>query len=99
MKCFEEDLEYSLKLEKNIVHDQTNLSRKKRKSIIDRIPNDYYKLCIALTCTEEDWQKRLANRPGKVIPVNILKSMGERLEHVWNDEGFDDVIYRNTSGF
>jgi len=95
--CLEENFKHALKYKKNIIHDQTNLSRNKRLSVLERIPDSYYKVCIVFECKQEEWEKRLVSRPGKVIPQSILDSMCDRFQLVSVTEGFDDVIFYNSS--
>lgn len=92
-----EDLQHALRWEYNIVHDQLNLSFKTRTRILTQIPNTYYKICVNVTCGTEEWQKRLTNRPGKVISEQILVQMSSRYNCPHTLEGFDKVIHHDSS--
>jgi tRNA uridine 5-carbamoylmethylation protein Kti12 len=81
----------------NIVHDQTNLTVKKRASILSKIPNYYYKVACVVTCSERERQIRLGNRPGKVIPVDVDKQMIESFIEPTLSEGFHHVQNVHTS--
>lgn len=80
----------------SIVWDQTNLTAKKRRAILSQVPSTYYKLSIMVQTDEPTRQERLANRPGKVIPAHIDKSMRESLVVPTVDEGFDKVMVITT---
>ncbi len=79
----------------SIVWDQTNLTAKKRKGILSQVPSNYYKICIFIQCHEDLRQKRLVNRPGKVIPKHIDDSMLANVAVPTKDEGFDEVLILN----
>lgn len=81
---------------KSVVWDQTNLSKKKRKKVFDRVPNHYRKVLVMLTCDEATRQKRLKDREGKTIPVSIDKSMQDSIEYPTTDEGWDRVVVKKT---
>lgn len=93
----------------NIVWDQTNLTVKKRRQVINRLrgsahpsmPRANYKITAVVfqppsASWQRDWENRLKSRDGKTIPANVLKSMAEQYVMPTVDEGFDRVIYVNT---
>jgi len=78
-------------LRKDVIWDQTNLGVGKRRKIINRMRNAGYRVeceCILLPAGDsqwEDWQHRMASRPGKTIPDHVIESMMDSslLRHVW----------------
>lgn len=81
----------------SIVWDQTNLTAKKRKKVLSRLPTDYYKILIEVSCDEETRQKRLKGRgPYKVIPPHIDQSMKASRVDPCMDEGWDEIWGRQT---
>jgi predicted kinase len=79
----------------NIIWDQTNLRTKKRKMILDSIPNDYRKVAVEFLVPFEvivDRVKTRGEATGKHIGYNILKSMRDTRERVKPEEGFDEII-------
>ena len=88
----------------NVIWDQTNLSVKKRVSIINKMKSAGYKVeceCFMPPETPADfsaWKGRLNNRPGKTIPKNILDSMQETFVYPSTDEGFSNIIFWNIYG-
>jgi predicted kinase len=79
--------------ERDVVWDQTNLTRKSRASKLTMVPKHYKKVAVYFpTPHPEVHKKRLAGRPGKTIPNYVLDSMTKSLEPPTKAEGFDEVI-------
>lgn len=77
----------------DIVWDQTNLTRKSRAKKLAMIPDHYEKIAVVFSTPEpEELEKRLASRPGKTIPYQVVKGMIESMEYPELDEGFDIVM-------
>ena len=77
----------------NIIHDQTNLTPKKRKSLLSRVPSkDYSRIAIYCEIDEDSQKSRLERRVGKFIPPSVLSDMQRNYVRPTLDEGFDAVI-------
>lgn len=76
----------------NIIHDQTNTTYKKRRSLIDDLPADYLKVCVPVHVACGMRRERLTSRPGKVIPAHIDNDMVNSWQHPDICEGFDVVV-------
>lgn len=87
-----ENLAEAIQEGKNIVWDQTNLTKKKRMSVLDRIPRDYVKTCVFFTIPEDVLVNRRAGRDGKTIPKGILDNMRSAYELPSPSEGFDYIM-------
>lgn len=78
-----------------IVWDQTNMSRKKRLSLITKLKNHGYN---NITVVEFEFdidickQRCKLREPFKVIPDHVLNSMVNNYQPVSWEEPFDDVI-------
>lgn len=80
----------------DVVWDQTNLTRKSRAGKLARVPENYEKFAVFFPTPEKaEHARRLALRPGKVIPGNILNGMISTVEQPTTDEGFDVVQILN----
>lgn len=85
----------------DIIWDQTNLTVKKRCSIIDRMRRAGYAVdceCFVAPESVEDvaeWNRRLHNRPGKTIPEHIIANMVKTYVMPTVDEGFERINYWN----
>ena len=76
---------------KDIIWDQTSTSIKTRKKKIKMLPG-YKMIAVVFKIPEEaEWKRRLASRPGKTIPEDVLKAMSEGFEHPTLEEGFDQI--------
>lgn len=92
-----------LKLNARVVWDQTNMSSKKRLSILSKFPKSYRKVCwcIAPPRTGEEWaelDRRLASREGKTIPHHIIEAMADSYVEPELDEGFDYILVVDLFG-
>lgn len=77
----------------DIIWDQTNLTAKVRRGKLAQIPEEYRRVAVYFaTPTDAELNRRLANRPGKVIPVNVILGMKSQLEPPTEAEGFDEII-------
>ena len=76
----------------DIVWDQTNLNYKTRAKKLIMIPDHYEKIAVYFP-VPDDLEKRLASRPGKNIPWNIIQSMINSFEVPGEFEGFDRICH------
>lgn len=79
----------------NIIWDQTNLTVKKRKSILQQLPRNYRKIAVVFSVDDEELQMRLEERAreeGKFIPQHVVNSMKMSFEMPTKNEGFDEII-------
>ena len=77
---------------KNIIWDQTNLTKKQRREKLKHIPDTYKKTAVYFIVDLKTALKRNTKRPGKVIPPEILERMIKEYELPTNEEGFDEII-------
>lgn len=79
----------------DIIWDQTSTTAKSRARKLRMLP-DYHKVAIVFPTPEPaELQARLASRPGKTIPRNIVMGMIRHWEDPTEDEGFDEVWLAN----
>lgn len=88
--AIEADAKLAKQLNVNVLWDQTNLTVKKRKIILDKF-KDYDKVCVYFPIPN-DWIDRLTNREGKHIPSSVLASMQDVFETPTISEGFSNVF-------
>ena len=77
---------------KSILWDQTNLTRKQRREKLKHIPAHYKKTAVYFVIPLETALKRNTQRPGKVIPPEVLERMIKEYELPVLEEGFDEII-------
>jgi tRNA uridine 5-carbamoylmethylation protein Kti12 len=81
---------------KNIIYDQTNLSRKTRKKKLSKLPSLYARGVVYFEISLEEALRRNENREGKYIPKSVLKRMYHQFEVPTLDEGWDYIEkYKN----
>jgi predicted kinase len=89
-KLMNDDVQEAVAANKDIIWDQTNTGRKSRKAKLAMAPG-YHKIAVVFATPEDsEWQRRLANRPGKHIPNAVLKAMATGLQLPTEDE-FDEI--------
>lgn len=79
---------------KNIIWDQTNMSAKKRKGILDQA-SGYIKIAVDFDIPDAEVNRRLkdrAEKTGKHIPEHVMKSMYASYQPPSRAEGFDQII-------
>jgi len=98
-------LRYAIEDKVDVYWDQTNMSSRKRQTIMSKFPKSYTKTCwcVAPPRTPEEWadlEIRLILREGKTIPHHIIESMADSYVEPELDEGFDYIqivdIYGNV---
>lgn len=80
---------------RNIVYDQTNLTKFKRMGILSQVPKDYHKIVVRFSLPLETIKERLLKREaqtGKRIPWKVVEDMLSRLEEPKLEEGFDELL-------
>jgi len=85
-------LRKAIEEDKSILWDQTNLTKKQRREKLKHIPAHYKKTAVYFIVDLETALKRNTQRPGKVIPPEVLERMIKEYELPTNEEGFDQVI-------
>jgi predicted kinase len=91
-RLMHEDLRQAIRDRKDIYWDQTNLTAKTRAGKLAQIPGTYEKVAVYFpTPSDAELARRLAARPGKTIPANVVLGMKSQLEPPTLAEGFDDI--------
>jgi predicted kinase len=99
-----EMLAVAMQSDMNVIWDQTNLSKKKRTGILNKMKSAGYRVeceCFMPPEKTEDvaeWNRRLVSRPGKTIPDYIIRSMFDNFEKPSLDEGFTNIEFCDIYG-
>lgn len=88
-------LRKAIESDKSILWDQTNLTKKQRREKMKHIPSHYKKTAVYFVVPLETALKRNTQRPGKVIPPEVLERMLKEYELPTMEEGFDEIIKGN----
>lgn len=78
---------------KDIIWDQTSTSVVSRKRKFNMLRNYEHIAVVFATPEKDELIRRLASRPGKHIPEQVLKSMIHNFEKPTEDEGFKEIWY------
>jgi predicted kinase len=83
------------KLGHDIIWDQTSTSIASRKRKFNMLPNYEHIAVVFKTPEKEELNRRLASRPGKNIPLNVVEQMAFDLtmEPPTEEEGFKEIWY------
>jgi len=74
-----------------IIWDQTSTTVASRKRKFNMLP-DYYHIAVVFpTPKAEELKRRLAGRPGKEIPEEVIKKMIEDFEMPTEEEGYKEI--------
>ena len=76
----------------SLIWDQTNLTKKQRREKLKHIPPHYKKTAVYFVIDLKTALKRNTQRPGKVIPPEVLERMIGEFEIPTLEEGFSEVI-------
>jgi predicted kinase len=91
------NLEWAIERDDNIMWDQTNLNRKSRAPKLNAVPSTYRKIGILFPVPPlDELERRLASRPGKLIPKGVMQNMIDCLTQPLLEEGFDEVRVANV---
>lgn len=94
MKRATEKLLQALKDKKDILIDQTNLTKASRRRKLSQVPSGYKKTCIVVPLpTDEEMVIRKQERTTHSVPDKVLENMKQIYQEPTLDEGFD-IIYK-----
>lgn len=95
-EIFDNKLKDAFSKNKDVIWDQTNLSKKSRKKKVSIIPEHYEKIAIVFDIDEEVRKERSIKRDiqeKKHIPNHIVENMKKTADYdVYRDETFHKVI-------
>ena len=78
---------------KDVIWDQTSTTVASRKRKFNTLPGYEHIAVVFKTPEKEELDKRLASRPGKVIPDDVMRNMIENFEMPTEEEGFKEIWY------
>ena len=76
---------------RDIIWDQTSTTIASRARKFNMLP-DYWHIAVVFpTPSWEVLNKRLASRPGKIVPIDVVQGMIDNFEYPTEDEGFKEI--------
>jgi predicted kinase len=85
----------SLKSIKDIIVDMTNMNKRSRSFILNKVPDIYTKNAVVFNVPKPELLRRLKKREmetGKSVPLHVVDSFIDSYEKPTNSE-FDNIIY------
>lgn len=76
-----------------LIWDQTSTTLASRTRKFNMLPNYEHIAIVFKTPEAEELKRRLASRPGKEIPDDVVQSMIDNFEMPTEDEGFTEIWY------
>jgi len=77
----------------DVIWDQTSTTVKSRMKKFNTLPKYEHIAVVFKTPDEEELARRLASRPGKNIPDNVMRTMINGFEMPTEQEGFKEIWY------
>jgi predicted kinase len=93
---FNRQLEEAIINQKNIVWDQSNITKKSRTDKLKKIPKCYHKIAVVFNTPEEiriAYSNKRLEETGKVISHDVVNTMIKTLDLNMTDEGFEEILY------
>jgi len=86
-----EQIKQAREIGKDIIWDQTSTTVSSRAKKFRMLPG-YKMVAVVFTPPEQtEWTRRLSQRPGKIIPPDVLEKMVQDFEMPDEQEGFDEI--------
>ena len=77
----------------DVIWDQTSTTVISRRKKFNTLPKYEHIAVVFRTPDADELARRLASRPGKAIPENVMRSMIENFDEPTEDEGFKEIWY------
>jgi tRNA uridine 5-carbamoylmethylation protein Kti12 len=74
-----------------VIWDQTSTTAASRRKKFRMLPDYQHIAVVFKTPDPEELSRRLASRPGKIIPEEIVQDMIDRFEMPTLEEGFAEI--------
>ena len=97
VKLMADQVVFAREHDHTVIWDQTSTTVKSRAKKFRMLP-DYYHIAVVFpTPARDELDVRLAGRPGKHIPKNVIDSMIAGWEEPTEEEGFKEIWYAANS--
>lgn len=91
VRIMTEEVIKARELGKDIIWDQTSTTVLSRKKKFNMLPDYYHIAVVFQTPSKEELERRLASRPGKIIPKDVVENMIKNFEIPTEAEGFKEI--------
>ena len=93
VKLMAEQVVFARRHGHTVIWDQTSTTVKSRKKKFNMLPDYEHIAVVFKTPDTDELAKRLASRPGKDIPYEVMQSMIKHFEMPTEEEGFAEIWY------
>jgi predicted kinase len=93
VKLMAEQVVQAREAEHDIIWDQTSTTVASRRKKFAMLPNYHAVAVVFPTPEPAELERRLAGRPGKNIPWNVMQGMISGFKTPTEEEGFDEIWY------
>lgn len=92
-KLMEERTKQAFKDGKHVIYDATNISRKKRRGLLQQLPRDIHKTAVYFATDYQVIREQNANRERKV-PQEAIDRMYKNMQIPIHSEGWDNIVFK-----
>lgn len=82
----------ALKDGKHVIYDATNVSRKRRRGLLQQLPKNVKKVAMYMSTEYKDIVNQNTNRD-RVVPIEAVNKMYKTLQIPIYSEGWDDIVF------
>lgn len=80
---------------KHVIYDATNISRKRRKGLLQQLPKELRKVAVYLDTDLKEVKERNMKR-NRVVPESVINRMYKNLQTPIYSEGWDNIVYHHS---
>lgn len=77
---------------KHVIYDATNISRKRRRALLQQLPKDIHKTAVYMSTEFKTVIKQNKNRE-RVVPYHVIERMYKNLQIPIYSEGWDNIMF------
>jgi predicted kinase len=82
----------ALKDGKHVIYDATNISRKKRKGLLQQLPKDTKKIILYIATDYKQILMQNKNRE-RIVPEHVIERMYKNMQIPIYSEGWDNIVF------
>lgn len=76
---------------KTVIWDQTSTTVSSRAKKLRMVPEFYKKIAVVFETPDPSTHEKFLNRPGKIVPMDVVQQMINNWEEPTLEEGFDEI--------
>ena len=92
-KLMEERTKQAFKDGKHVIYDATNISRKRRRGLLQQLPRDIHKTAVYFATDFEVIKQQNAQRE-RVVPQDVIDRMYKNMQIPIYSEGWNNIVFK-----